>query len=312
MQIGLVILNDATAELGWTRLRHGDRLELSGARIQVALAPDLRTARPTLAMEAPAHRPSAPSLPVVEKPSAAIVRLVRGHSDRFAWVFRANDLGASVSIGAGRHCDWPISTGGFDISELTLLFAGGVLLARREHPGDRLRLNGAPLGDDWTFVSPGSRIDIGLACLEFQLSTDHASLPPLPPCVCLPRGSSPQTGPSPNAHHGANAQQATAPAKAKAKPKSKADQGSSRQSRAARRTTSLDRTSQRAELVLRTGAGLARVTNGPTELTHEGRPPARPRRHAVETSRQSMEAMRPHEAWVQACIPATRRVLRAS
>ena len=299
----LVFLNDAAAPHGWTRVHHGDRLELGGARIGIALAPDLRTAEPLRSEPAPekdsdpgARRRYSPEIKLVEKPSAAIVRLVRGTSERTSsWFFRASDLGASVSVGASKHCDWPLSTGGLAIRELTLLFAGGILLARREQPGNRVRLNSQPLGDDWTLVPHGGRIEIGLACLEFQLAAERPSMPSLPASMRLPRGSAPKIDPSatyqqqppPPATRTPLPIPPPLPAKAKADP-----------------------TIERANLVLRDGAAMARVTDDGG--ARRGPPPLlRPRRHAVEMSKQSMEAQRPPEAWVQACVAPNRKPHRA-
>jgi hypothetical protein len=225
--------------------------------------------------------------PTVDKPTVVVVRLVRGSSGRALWVFRTSDLGASVSIGAGKHCNWCLSTGGLEISELTLLFAGGTLLARREQPGTRVRLNGEPIGDDWTFVGHGSRVEIGLACLEFNFATDYPSrLPVLQKPDPVHAGT---VKPSTGKQGGGDTAQGHSP------------------------------TDPRVALVLRSGAALAVASsnNAPPGRKQpplfarapEGalRPEDRPRkRHALETSKQSLETRRPPD-WVQACIPADRR-----
>lgn len=275
----LVFLNDATVPRGWKQLHHGDRLELGGARVNITLAPELRTTEPA-PDESTSKRTSSPRIHLVERPSAAVLRLVRSSSERVTWMFRASDLGASVSVGAGKHCDWVITTGGFEIRELTLLFAGGILLVRREQPGNRVRLDGRPLGDDWTYVAHGSRIEIGLACLEFQLAADQAGLPPLPPGMRLPRGAAPQIA-------------QTTPARRQTPPPSPP-------------TPKPSPSAERANLVMRSGVALARVSTDQL-ARREAQPSGRPRRHAVEMSKQSMEAKRPPEAWVQACVPAVGR-----
>jgi hypothetical protein len=229
-------------------------------------------------------RSSAPGLINPERPSAVVVRLVRGMSHRNVWLFRSTDLGASVSIGAG-NCDWPLMTGGYEISELTLLFAGNTLLARRERPGNRVRLDGEPLGDDWTFVGHGSRIEVGLACLEFQFTTDHAGLPPLASNMRLPRASeSGERSIAATTPHVARAREEAPPAQEKP-PRAVA--------------------SERVDLVLRSGVAMARVSASGSQPSQRKRPAVeRRRKHAMEISKQSLEARRPPEAWVQACVPA--------
>ncbi len=181
-----VLRNDATLPRGWTQLRHGDRMELGIARIGVALAPDLR-AEPSKLLSPHAGTLSELEHHLVATPTAAILRLIRGKSERAAWTFRASDMGIGVTIGAAKSCDWPIVTGGPERCELALLFAGGTLLAKRKHKSRRVRVDGLPLGEEWAFVQQGSRIEIGLACLELQLGPETTGLPPLPPGV--PRDS---------------------------------------------------------------------------------------------------------------------------
>ncbi len=114
-------------------------------------------------------------------PSLTTLRLIRGTSERSEWSFRPSDVGVSVTLGASPTCDWPVATGGLEDCELTLLFAGGTLLAKREHDNRRVRVDGSPLGEGWTFVKPGSRIEVGLACLEVALDAESTS-----PCADPP------------------------------------------------------------------------------------------------------------------------------
>jgi predicted component of type VI protein secretion system len=182
--------NGATLSRGWSRLEHGDHLELGGARIKVALAPELRTQRAHSAIDARPARDLTETL--ADAPNTVTVRLLRGESERSSWTFRESDLGVSVTLGAAESCDWRVATGGLEARELTLLSAGTTLLIRQEHISGRVKLDGKPLGEEWAFVRDGSRIEIGLACLELRIGPETPTLPPMPPALRVSRHTLPE------------------------------------------------------------------------------------------------------------------------
>ncbi|MFT3924791.1 MAG: FHA domain-containing protein [Myxococcales bacterium] len=316
----LLLCNEQTLQKGWSRLDHGDRLKLGEVSIGVELAPDLRT-QDASSVGAPSTQRSSQVGSNTENSIAAIMRLVRGSSERMSWGFRKTDIGIAITVGAGRNCDWSMTTGGHEIREVSLLYAGDTLLVRREQPGNRLRLDGEPLGEDWTFVPPGSRLEIGLACLELQVGSERSSLPPLPSFVRLPRKSPVPRGPK----SGIMLQ----PREAKTVPELPAQSEPLitpppaavintplPAAKSESRPTLLPRQAQalaRADLMLRSGGALSKVGDANSKL--EAGPSAgsgRPRRNVVEMSKDTMEAKRPPEAWVQSIVPNQRRNKRTS
>lgn len=175
--------NDATLPLGFTQLRHEDRLDLGPARILVSLGADLaRLAKPeSTKRDAQGATRESNNVGAVEAggatreqnkvvPHAAELRVRRGASRLPAWTFSPADTGRTVTVGAADECDVQVIAAGVEAHELTVLYAGDTLLvksARQDHPP---KLNGQHLGEEWQFLSDGDRLDMGTACLDVHFS----------------------------------------------------------------------------------------------------------------------------------------------
>ncbi len=159
--------NDATLSLGFTRLRHADRLDLGPARIVVSLGADLAQS-PAPSSSRPRRSRSAPGRskgPV----HIAELRVRRGSARLPVWAFTADQIGKSVTIGASDACDLQVIAAGVEPNELTVLCAGDTLLvksARSEGP----KLNGRYLPEEWQFLRDGDRLDLGTACIGVRIS----------------------------------------------------------------------------------------------------------------------------------------------
>lgn len=98
----------------------------------------------------------------------AFLTLTRGVSAWGSWAFDAEDIGSSITVGAGSGCDWQIASPG--VTPLTLLFTGDSLLSRCARPDDRVRLNGVPLKTSWVPLHDGDRIDLGAASIGVRMT----------------------------------------------------------------------------------------------------------------------------------------------
>lgn len=113
----------------------------------------------------------------------ALLRLRAGASPWPSWKFDESDRGLQISVGADPHCDWQISSAGVEEQELEIIFTGRALLVRSARPHEGARLDGQRLGEGWTALKDGARLDFGLAAIDVTLvfaqnTQDAAWVPP--------------------------------------------------------------------------------------------------------------------------------------
>lgn len=164
--------NDAPLPLGFTQLRHEDRLDLGPARIVVSLGMSLaRLARPQPpTREAESQTDESNKTRAKVQPHAAELRIRRGASRLPAWTFSPADIGKSVTVGAADECDVQIVAAGVEARELTVLYAGDTLLVKSARPENGPKLNGQHLAEEWQFLRDGDRLDMGTACIDVHFS----------------------------------------------------------------------------------------------------------------------------------------------
>lgn len=113
----------------------------------------------------------------------ALLRLRAGASPWPSWKFDQSDRGLRITVGADPHCDWQISSAGVEEQELEIIFTGRALLVRSARPYEGARLDGQRLGDGWTALNDGARLNFGFAAIDVTLvfaqnSADSEWIPP--------------------------------------------------------------------------------------------------------------------------------------
>lgn len=107
-------------------------------------------------------------------PPRARLQLKRGISEKSAWMFTDEDVGARISLGASARCTWRIAAQHVAPVELYVVSSGDALHVKSVRPYQGVKLRGIPLGASWVRLDHGDVLEIGRARVEASFSSELA------------------------------------------------------------------------------------------------------------------------------------------
>lgn len=123
--------------------------------------------------------------PAPKRQMTACLRLSRGASAQATWLLEDAPGGTTIRVGADATCDWQIRAACVPDHALTVMLVGGTLFVKSSQSGGVL-LDGRQLGQPWTEVTNGARLDIGLSRIEIALGEASSAFDGLPQAYVAP------------------------------------------------------------------------------------------------------------------------------